>query len=275
MLKEQKIRDLTLKLIQVIVWFEILWAVVFLISMVFQWSGITGQLASAFFGAGFCGVLLLAALTLLNVTANMNIISKVQVMKFAGGESAPEDRRATLKILAVSGALIAVIVLSLWYAEFQTYRIKVAETQSKVESIVDTKLVDEAIGVISSDGKISDLGAIRDALTATMSTGGQLSVIFPRKVRGVSVYYELTAWSNWQNKEEKKISETSLQKFLPRPGERKKWDGLIAGRMDTFCVPHGDNLRMFRRISRNGGELVLLVDTSRRFDYSRGSFSKD
>ncbi|MFA5500712.1 MAG: hypothetical protein WC404_06505, partial [Candidatus Omnitrophota bacterium] len=108
--KEQKIRDLTLKLIQVIVWFEILWAVVFLISMVFQWSGITEQLASAFFGAGFCGILLLAALTLLNVTANMNIISKVQVMKFAGGESAPEDRRATLKILAVSGALIAVIV---------------------------------------------------------------------------------------------------------------------------------------------------------------------
>jgi hypothetical protein len=219
-------------------------------------------------------VLLLAALTLLNVTANMNIISKVQVMKYAGGESAPEDRQATLKILAVSGALIAVVVLSLWFAEFQAYRIKAAETQSKVESIVDAKLIDEAIGVISSDGKISDLSSIRDALTATMNTGGQLSVIFPRKVRGVSVYYEFTAWSNWQSKEEKKISEASLQKFLPRSGERKKWDELIAGRMDTFCVPHGDNLRMFRRIKRAGGELVLLVDTSRRFDYSRSSFSK-
>jgi hypothetical protein len=274
MLKEQKIRDLTLKLIQVIVWFEILWAVVFLISMVFQWSGITDQLASAFFGAGFCGVLLLAALTLLNVTANMNIISKVQVMKYAGGESAPEDRQVTLKILAVSGALIAVVVLSLWFAEWQTYKIKVADTKSKIESIVDTKLIDDALGVIRSDGKIADLGAIRDALTATMNTGGQMSIIFPENVRGVDVYYEFTAWSYWNDKSEKKISEASLQKYVPREGEQKKWDKLIAGQVDMFTVPHGGNLRMFRRIKRADGELILLVDTSRRFDYGRSSFGK-
>lgn len=71
MKSEQKLRDFTLRLIQIIVWFEILWAVVFLAGMVFQWSGLTDQLAVAFFGSGFCAVLVLAALTLLNVTANL------------------------------------------------------------------------------------------------------------------------------------------------------------------------------------------------------------
>jgi len=148
MLKEQKIRDLTLKIIQVIVWFEILWAVVFITSMVFQWSGITDQLASAFFSSGFCAIIILVALTLLNVTANLNIISKAQVNKYAVEEEAPEDKQATLKILAVSGALIVAIVGSLWLAEFHTYRVKVADTAAKVESVVDTKLIDDAIAFI-------------------------------------------------------------------------------------------------------------------------------
>jgi hypothetical protein len=272
MLKEQNIRDLTLKIIQVIVWFEILWAVVFITSMVFQWSGITDQLASAFFSSGFCAVIILVALTLLNVTANLNIISKAQVNKYAGAEEAPEDKQATMKILAVSGALIVAIVGSLWLVEFHTYRIKAADTAAKIESIVDTKLIDDAIGIVKSDGKISDLSAIRDALTATMNTGGHLSVIFPQDVLGVKVYYELTAWSHWQDKDDKKISEAYLQKYVPRAGEQKKWDKLAAGQIDTFTVPSGGNLRMFRRVKRANGELILCVDTSRRFDYSRSSF---
>jgi len=86
MKSEQKLRDLTLRLIQILVWFEILWAVVFLAGVVFQWSGLTDQLAAAFFGSGFCGILVLMALALLNVTANLNIISKVHVRKVAEDE---------------------------------------------------------------------------------------------------------------------------------------------------------------------------------------------
>ena len=242
--------------------------------MVFQWSGITDQLAAAFFSSGFCAVIILIALTLLNVAANLNIISKAQVKKYAVEEEAPEDRQATLKILAVSGALIVAIVGSLWLVEFHTYRIKVADTTAKVESIVDTKLIDEAIAIVKNDGKMADLAAVRDALTATMNTGGHLSIIFPEEVKGVKVYYELTAWGYWQDKDEKKISEAHLQKFVPRSGEQRKWNKLAAGQVDSFTVPSGDNLRMFRRIRRAEGELILCVDTSRRFDYSRSSFSK-
>jgi len=108
-----------------------------------------------------------------------------------------------------------------------------------------------------------------------MNTGGHLSMIFPVEVKGVKVYYELTAWNHWQGKDDKKISESYLQKFVPRSGEHKKWEKLAAGQADTFTVPSGDNLRMFRRLKRPEGELILLVDTSRRFDYSRSSFMKD
>ena len=80
---EQKTRDFTLRLIQILVWFMILWAIVFFVGLVFQWSGLTDQLAAAFFGSGFCIVLVLAALAVLNITANLNIISKMQVRKAA------------------------------------------------------------------------------------------------------------------------------------------------------------------------------------------------
>lgn len=133
---EMKIRDFSLRLISILVWFMILWATVFLVGMIFQWSGLTDQLAIAFFGSGFCAVLVLTALALLNVS--------------------------------------------------------------------------------------------------TLDAG--------------------------------------LPKFVPNAKERKTFERLIAGEITEFTVPSGGNLRAFRMVQAPEGKMILLVDTSRRSDYSRGSF---
>lgn len=190
---ETKIRDFSLRLISILVWFMILWATVFLVGMVFQWSGLTNQLAAAFFGSGFCAVLVLAALALLNVTANMNIISKAQAAK-ATGELILESKPGVLiKTVAMAGALIGVVVLSLWFAEWRLYKTKKAEIAAKIESIAETKLVQEAARFIHDNAQVTELARARDALAANIQSGARLSIIYPEKVNDVEIYHEFTA----------------------------------------------------------------------------------
>ena len=269
---EQKMRDFSLRLISILVWFEILWATVFLVGMVFQWSGLTDQLAEAFFGSGFCGVLVLVALTILNVTANMNIISKAQVSKVTGEPVAETKSGSLIRTIAVAGVLIGIVVLSLWFAEWRLYKAKESETIAKIESIAESKLADEAIQLIRDNGSITELVKVRDALSANIQSGARLSIIFPEKVKDVDVYYEFTAWWYGSKDSDKTISEAGLPKFVPSAKERKKYERLIKGEITHFTVPHGGDLRAFRMVQTVNGKMVLLIDTSRRSEYSRGSF---
>lgn len=272
MKSEQKLRDFTLRLILILVWFEILWAVVFLAGMVFQWSGLTDQLSAAFFGSGFCAVLVLAALALLNVTANLNIISKAQVRKVAESEVVESKPGSFIKTLCAAGLLIALVVGSLWLAEWRLHQAKVSETETKIESLIGTDLLAEAVALIKKDGPASELADMRKALATSIQTGARLSFIIPRKVKDVTVYYEFTAWWHGNRDKEKKISEASLNKFVPRKSERRKWEQLVAGEVEDFTVPSGNALRAFRRVISNDQEIVLLIDTGRRSDYKRSSF---
>jgi hypothetical protein len=272
MKSEQKLRDFTLRLIQILVWFEILWAVVFLAGMVFQWSGLTDQLSAAFFGSGFCGILVLAALALLNVTANLNIISKAQVRKVAEDEEVASRPGSFIKTIGAAGILIGLIVGSLWFAEWRLHQAKVSEVETKMESITDTALLNDALNLIKDDGLASDLRQVREALASSIQTGARMSFIIPRDVKNVTVYYEFTAWWWGSDDEKKKISEASLSKFVPRKSERKKWDKITSGVIDSFTVPSGSHLRSFRKVGKDGQEIVLLIDTGRRSDYKRSSF---
>jgi len=267
---EQKLRDLSLWLVQILVWFEILWAVVFLAGMVFQWSGLTDQLMTAFFGSGFCAVLVLAALALLNVTANLNIISKAQVKRVAEAEVVECKAGSFTRTVCAAGLLIGLVVGSLWFAEWRLHQRKVSKMETKIESIIDTDLLDKAVALIEVDGSAAELAHMREALGTSIQTGQGLSFIIPRTLDDVTVYYEFTAW--WHGQKEQKISQASVTKFVPYRAERSKWAQLVAGEIDSFTVASGDDLRAFRRVVLHSQEVVLLVDTSRRSDYSRGSF---
>lgn len=266
---EQKMSEFTLRLICIVVWFEILWAIVFLLGIVFQWSGLTAQLSIAFFGSGFCGVLVLVALAVLNVTANMNIISKAQIGKLQDVSKKEEKAGAFIITLGIAVGLIAIVVFSIWFAEWRLYEAKVAENEAKLESIADSKLAIEALDLIERDGTVKELLEIRDALSASILSGGRLSIIFPLEVKEVTIYYELTAWWREGNK---KLSEASLTKFIPRKGERGEFKKLTEGIIEKFSVASGEDLRAFMRIESDKEHAVLLIDTSRRSDYSRSSF---
>lgn len=272
MKSEQKLRDFTLRLIQILVWFLILWAVVFLAGLVFQWSGLTDQLSSAFYGSGFCAVIVLAALALLNLTANMNIISKAQVRRVASDELIESTPNSFVKNICVAGALIGLIVSSLWFAEWRLHQAKVAEAEAQIESLVDSPLLTEAANLIAKDGTIAQLAEVREALGVSIQSGAQLSLIIKRSVKDVPASYELTAWWYGSQDNDAPISKATLNRFIPRYQERSRWKRLVAGEINYFTVPVGDHLRSFRRAIYNDTEIILLLDTARRSDYSRGSF---
>lgn len=269
---ETKIRDFSLRLISILVWFMILWATVFLIGLVFQWSGLTDQLAIAFFGSGFCAVLVLAAIALLNVTANLNIISKAQASKATGKPVLETKPGALIKTVTIAGVLIGIVVLSLWFAEWRLYKSKEAETIGKIESIAETKLAQETVRLIRDNAKITELTKARDALSANIQSGARLSIIYPEKVNDVEMYHEFTAWWYGSKNSDKTISDAGIPKYVPTSEERKKFDRLITGEITEFTVPSGGNLRVFRMVKTSDGKMILLIDTSRRSEYSRGSF---
>lgn len=126
------------------------------------------------------------ALALLNVTANLNIISKVQVRKVAEDEEIISKPGSFLKTIGTAGILIGLIVGSLWFAEWRLYRAKVSEVETKIESIVDTALLNDAIDLIKNDGLASELRLIREALASSIQTGARMSFIIPRHIKNVT-----------------------------------------------------------------------------------------
>jgi len=269
--KEEKLRNLSLKIIGVLVWFEILWAVVFVLALVFQWTFIASQVASAFFASGFAAALVLFAVTLLNFAANLHIISNAQLMKGSKGTE-PDGKSNSLRIFGIAIGLIVIVVCSLWFAEWKLYQTKSEEARTKLVSISETKLVDEVFGLVEGDGTVKELIKVRDAIAESIQVGARLSVLIPSERRDFNVFYELSAWSYFKIETEEKLSEASLSRFIPRKHEKNKYEELKDEKITEFVLPDGQHLRAFLLIKRDGKRIILLLDTSRSLDYKRGSY---
>jgi hypothetical protein len=274
MKNELRLREMTLKGISILVWFEILWAVVFLIGLVFQWSGLTDQLMYAFFGSGFCGLILLAALAILNFAANLSIISKAQAVKT---EQSLPDSKPTLfvKPLIIAGGLIGLVVISLWIAEWKLFQAKVTKARSQIEMISNSQEVTEIINTISNDGTKKELFAKLSKLSNQTSNNEQFSIIYPKTYNGKTTYYELGSWrySTYLETDTTKISNADFMFFKANEKERAWLDRQAKGKDIFFAYPKGsDDLRAFLRVETPKGYIILLLDTSRRASYQRGAF---
>ncbi len=260
---EQKIRDLSMVLINILVWFEILWAAVFVTGMVFHWGDMTNRFAMAFFACGVCAGMVLLALNILNFAANFNIISKAQAAR-ATNEPIEELKSASLvRTVSIAMALISLVVLVVGVAEWRLYKTKEREAVAKIEAIADSKLAAEAVSLISKDSSIKNLSEVREAMSASIQEGSRLSIIFPKKIKGVELYYEFTAWYG-EKDSDKKISEVDLSRFIPTDRERDKFGQLMKGDRQGFTVRKDRDLRTYRRVKTDQGMIVLLLDTSRR-----------
>jgi hypothetical protein len=274
MKNELRLREITLSIISILVWFEILWAVVFLVGLVFQWSGLTDQLMYAFFGSGFCGLVLLAALAILNVAANLNIISKAQ-SKHLESSNSPEKSHSHTRSLIIAGGLIVVVVLSLWAAEWKLFQTKVSKARSKIEMISNSQTVANIITAISDNGTKKTLYSELSKLSSETTDNEQFSIIYPVTVNGSTVYYEIGSWrhSVYIENDTTKISDSNLKIFKASDKE-KAWLNKQANGEDIFFAytKGGDDLRAFLRVDSPKGHIILLMDTSRRSSYQRGSF---
>gem|GEM_PF-1872927 len=273
MKNELRMRELTLRLISILVWFEILWAAVFLVGLVFQWSGLTEQLMYGFFGSGFCALLLLAALAILNFSANLSIISKAQMNKLEPSETTKPA--SFVKPLIFAGGLIGLIVISLWVAEWRLYLKKIDAAKSKVELVANTKTVGNIINLIANDSTKASLLSELTTLSCETTEDEVFSILIPKEKNGKTIYNEIGGWrfSSNSNTDSIKISEAHFIIFKPNPKEKKWLEKQKEGKSNYWAYSKGGNdLRAFLRAETEKGYIILLYDTSRRSSYKRGSF---
>ncbi len=273
--KLSKLRDFSLKAIILITWFEVLWVIITLFATMFSFTFITSKLQETFYIVGPLGLIGLLGFLALNIAVNLNIISITQESKLSTEEkpTSTEDVYTkpaySKKLFALASISILVVLLCLAVAEYIHYTQQKAELISKLKSAANSSLASSAIKVIANDGKIRELGRIRDGLAEMTSTGGRLSILIPRKVQNTTVYYELTAWYYSGDEKDAKISEADLSYFQPEGRYREKFDMLRDGKITSFVVVvNRSYLKAFYRANSKLGHIILVVDTSRQIRYS-------
>lgn len=272
--KEIKLRELSLKLIVLLVWFEFLWAIVFVIGIVFKWSGLTSQLTTAFFSAGFAALILLAAVSLLNFAVNLNIISISKSEEIT--DSSNRNSKIGIKTpIAISSVIILLVIGGLWIAEVSLYHKKVAEAKSRIEFIGSNQKVDSLISMIEVDTSNGTFISTIKKLEMTTPNSQQFSLIFPKTIDEDTVMCEISYWNRYSSdsSDSVSLSESDHRKFVPQSDEKKKFEKLINNEITFFAVPRGNSeISAFHRIDTEKGFVILNLETNRRSEYSKGSF---
>ena len=262
------LRDASLRIIAFLVMLFVLWSAVLLVGVSFNWPFLTNKIEQAFYLGGFIAVLLIIALSLTNMTASLTIISKNQNKE--PGETIGFKKQLTVMAL-ISGIIVCLVLGGLWFAEWQVYQRLSEEAVGKVLTISEKAQFATLAKTIKADGTVQQVLELRDALAADIGSEGKVSFLIPKTRAGVKIYYEIVPWL--QHLADKKISETDLNPFKPNRREQADFDKLSLGKIDTFKVPlDGNHLRVFKAVSLDNQEIVILLDTSRQANDSRGSF---
>ncbi len=270
---EKILRDLSLRAITFLVILIILWSIVLLVGATFNWSFLTSKIQGAFYLGGFIVGLLILALSFLNLTSSLTIISKAQNKE----EAVSRGIRKQIGFMLLGAfVLIGLLIGGLWFAEWRVYRQVSEEAITKVQTIAAKKQFSELAQAVKTDGDINDILEIRDALANYVGSGGRVSFLIPRDRAGVKVYYEIVPWLRFLDKdktETKKLSDMDLNRFQPSRREEEDFKKLAAGEISSFQAPvGGDKLRVFQSEKIDGQEIVILLDTSRQVNDYRGSF---
>ena len=116
---EKLVRDLSLRMIVFLVILILLWAVVLMIGVSFEWSFLTSKVETAFYLGGFIVGLLIFALSFSNITSNLSIISKAQNKEITESKNLFKQMGS---MIGLSLSVIVLIVGGLWFAEWKVYQ---------------------------------------------------------------------------------------------------------------------------------------------------------
>jgi hypothetical protein len=194
-------------------------------------------------------LILIAALALLNFSANLSIIADAQMRHFQPVETKGTKPSYT-KTLVIAGSLIAVVVGSLWIAEWKLYETKLQKTRSRIEVVANTQAVANILQIISDDGtQAALLDQLRTLSNETMERE-QFAVLFPKKQNNPTTYYEIgLGWySEAFGQDSVKVSKAHFMLFKPTDREKKWLDRQKDGK-DVFLgyAKGGDDLRALLR----------------------------
>ena len=260
---EKLVRDLSLRMIVFLVILILLWAVVLMIGVSFEWSFLTSKVETAFYLGGFIVGLLIFALSFSNITSNLSIISKAQNKEITESKNLFKQMGS---MIGLSLSVIVLIVGGLWFAEWKVYQKLSEEAWNTVLTISEKNQFKALAKEIQIDGNIKEILNYRDALSYDVRSNGKLSFLIPKTVAGIKIYYEITPWFHKPSKD-KNLSEVDLNRFKPNQRERKEFYLLSQGKLDSFKVPViNQNLRVFYSKKIGDQEIVILLDTSRKLE---------
>ena len=266
---EKLLRDFSLRAIAFLVMLITLWSVVLFVGISFNWTFLTNKIESMFLLCGFVLGLLIFALAFTNITSSLTIISKAQNKE--DSESKEIKKQIGIMLLGAS-VFVAILLGGLWFAQWQVYQKVSEDAWIKVQTISEKKLFSKLVKEVAENGEIHDIVEIRDALEYAVGAEGKISFLLARDVAGVKVYYTLPPWMR-SAKEAKNLYDLDLNTFKPSRREKKKFDKLAKGEIDSFIVPvRDDYLRVFLSKTIGKQEIVILLDTSRKLSDYSGKF---
>lgn len=265
------LQRLTLNLIVVLVWFEILCFVIIFLGNIFKWSFLSETFSVGFFSAFGVGLGALIALAILHVALTMNIISSSLsgIARSRGiAEEEPEGRQKRSLRLGVGMAVgaIALVVLFFWVGEIQVNKYKIKVAMNSVESISRSPVAGKTADLIRKNAPVKELLDARDAMTNMLEERHGVSLIVPVKKVNETLYYELTPW--WWSKDveemQKPLSEANLRLFAPYQDEKKKFDKMLADGVPYYSLERS-SLRVFYPVAEDGRIVfIILLDTGRQ-----------
>ncbi len=270
-----KLKKFSLYAIIGIIWFELLWFLIVLLSNVFEWSFITKQFKDLFFTLGIGGIFIVIGFTLLNVSVNLNLISS-SLAKF----SKPKKEITALKsqyfkfkyLIAGSAGIIVFIILIFWLAEVSTYRAKTKKITNKLYSLQNTDILKEMQNILEKNGKLKKAKELLNIMSASIEEPGRLSILLLKKKKNIYLYYHLTEWTYSKNNNSN-VFNSKLNTFNPYYDEAKKFNSFIQNKNQKIIFfPSKNYIRAFYKISKNKKIcFIIFFDTSRQINYRKSS----
>ncbi|MCM8813396.1 MAG: hypothetical protein NC924_05595 [Candidatus Omnitrophica bacterium] len=262
----KKLQALTLKLIILLVWFDLLCFSLILAGNIFQWSFFNESIGSAFYTMFGVSLGALAALAALHVVLTLNIISDAISALAIKTAPDPEDvsalRRRFQTILSASLAAIILIVGYQGTIERNAARHKATTIARQLADAAQSTLTTRISALISEDAPISKLYFVRDELLLSLENQRGVTLLLPKTGENTPVFYQITPW-DFSRDDQTNISKSLNSLFVPQDTERKQFQEMIETQKPFFVI-NRHTIRVFQPIIKNNEiSLILLLDTNR------------
>lgn len=217
------LKKVTLILILILVVLLCFLALIFIIKETFNYSIFTAMTETLFASAMGAMILLVIGLSIINITANLNLIS----------EGFTKDQLSEIKvnythiILKAAAVIVGVAILT-WLSLHLINRRNTHMTAEKMlEELTDipesqSELITQLIENLQNETNLTEIKQLIEMIDGNIFHLNYIEVLFPKMVNGNLVYLRIDRWSNYIV-EEKYYSPISDTLYITEKTEEKKY----------------------------------------------------